>query len=397
MRDLWRAPRTGLESPVIRRLLRALRLDDLLALLFTGALLVLSTLFSVRFDYTIVRGVTFLVVYYAVMFASGRWLVRHPRLSPGQKRTLLAWVLLILVTFILIIPGRDLMLLEKPKYLLVALVPILLAWWQTPPHVDTLEPNTDKTSSAYQLLRDLGPFLVSQLCYLLLHDVVHHISPVDRDVWLISADRLLLGGDLTRWLEPVVGHWPTEWFSATYSLFLIFPMSMVLWFIARGEREALRHMLQALVLCNYVGYLGYLLVPAIGPMYTLSYDVPLVGGWFYQVKEALDELGRVPRDCFPSLHTSNTLVVLLIVRRYARPLLRIYLPLGASCIAATIYLRYHYTIDVVAGFMLGGGAFWAVPRLMHVWSDRLERWLGPETQTPATRRVGSAGDEFRGV
>jgi membrane-associated phospholipid phosphatase len=78
-------------------------------------------------------------------------------------------------------------------------------------------------------------------------------------------------------------------------------------------------------------------------------------------------MARVPRDCFPSLHTANTFLVMLLVWRQARKLAWLYIPLGSSCIAATIYLRYHYTIDVMAGLVLGGAVFVAVPWLSHAW------------------------------
>ncbi len=348
-------------SPM-RRFIGALRLDDLFALLFTSFLLVLSIREKPVFDFGVLRGVGFLLAWYGGFFAFGRWLARTPRLTSVQRKTMLAWLILLIGAFVFIIPGRDMMFLEKPKYLLVALLPLLLAWWLTNPAEEEGEPVPSATP-VYRVLRDFAPFLVSLGSYLLLHDLIHTISPVDRDDWLIAADEALFGEPLTLRLEPYVNIYLTEWFSMTYSLYLIFPLTLALYFVAKGQRRALLHLLQANVMCNYLGYLGYLAVPAIGPMYTLHYDVPLTGGWAWQVKQAMDELGRVPRDNFPSLHTANTLIVLLVVRRYAPRLGWFYYPLGAGCIAATIYLRYHYTVDVLAGFVLGASVYLLVPYL----------------------------------
>jgi membrane-associated phospholipid phosphatase len=349
--------------PLPVRLLRATRPEDLLALLFTGGLVVLGGVTSIPLPASL-RYFAGLILYYGLAFAAVRALRRSTRLSLAWRRGIVGSILLLLVLLTLVAPGE--LSLETVKNLAALAAPVVLAW--------AIPARAGGTWTAGSVLRDIAPFLVSDAAYLMLHDVVHRLSPIDRDAWLIAADRWLFRGDLTVWLEPFVRPWLTEWFSAAYSLFLFFPLTLALWFVARGERTPLRHLLLAVIMGNYLGYLGYLLVPAVGPMYTLAYEVPLRGGWFYQIKESMDQLARVPRDCFPSLHTANTFVVLLMVRRYARPLAWLYFPLGGSCIAATIYLRYHYTVDVAVGLLLGGGVTWAAPRLMAAWEVSVERW-----------------------
>jgi membrane-associated phospholipid phosphatase len=70
-----------------------------------------------------------------------------------------------------------------------------------------------------------------------------------------------------------------------------------------------------------------------------------------------------PRDCFPSGHTEIPLLTLWLARRYRRKLFLVYLPITAAMIFSTVYLRFHYVVDVLAGAALAGGIILAVKLL----------------------------------
>ena len=58
-------------------------------------------------------------------------------------------------------------------------------------------------------------------------------------------------------------------------------------------------------------------------------------------------------DVFPSLHTALTLYITAYLWRDGkRTAALICTPLTVGTIVATIYLRYHYGVDVLAGFLL---------------------------------------------
>ena len=66
----------------------------------------------------------------------------------------------------------------------------------------------------------------------------------------------------------------------------------------------------------------------------------------------LDRAEGITRDCFPSGHTELTLLVLYYARKFHRKTFWWLLPLGTGVIISTVYLRYHYVVDVVAGALL---------------------------------------------
>jgi len=70
------------------------------------------------------------------------------------------------------------------------------------------------------------------------------------------------------------------------------------------------------------------------------------------VRQLLDNAEGLTRDCFPSGHTELTLLVLYYSRKLHRKTFWRFLPFGIGIIVSTVYLRYHYAIDVAAGALL---------------------------------------------
>jgi membrane-associated phospholipid phosphatase len=157
---------------------------------------------------------------------------------------------------------------------------------------------------------------------------------------------------------------------------------------------------------TFLGLLGYLLVPAIGPMYTLRglYTIPLSQpiSIFNQQLEFMD-FARIHRDVFPSMHVAMSFLVWLYALRNCRALFWLLSPLILSLWVSTVYLRYHYLIDVVAGLFLAPASFllanWLFARcgdlalpvpIPAAWAAGIARLGLSQTGTAAepSRRVG---------
>ena len=99
-------------------------------------------------------------------------------------------------------------------------------------------------------------------------------------------------------------------------------------------------------------YIGYLVVPARGPRFLLKdlQHVPLQGLWlFHGMQSALDSLESAHYDCFPSGHTELTILAWWGSRMVSKRLFQVYFAYTPCIIFATVYLRYHYTVDLLAG------------------------------------------------
>jgi membrane-associated phospholipid phosphatase len=111
----------------------------------------------------------------------------------------------------------------------------------------------------------------------------------------------------------------------------------------------------------------YLFVPAIGPRFTLyefsQLSVELPGLYFTDylreiintgggiINPNMPAIDQINRDCMPSGHTMITIITIILSFRYKSKLKYPILIIGSSLIFSTVYLRYHYVIDVFAGFI----------------------------------------------
>ena len=200
----------------------------------------------------------------------------------------------------------------------------------------------------------LIPITFKELSYL-----IPRIHPRDFDAALAAIDYRVFGMHPTVWLERLT--WPpiTELFQLCYPTYYFLPIILgaVIW--RSGNSERYRFWVFVVAFGFYLSYLGYIAVPAIGPRFLpeilAAQTNPLTGLLFFQtVRDTLDRAEGLTRDCFPSGHTEMTLLALYYARRFHRKTFRFFLPLGTAIILSTVYLRYHYVVDVVAGGLLAG-------------------------------------------
>lgn len=162
-----------------------------------------------------------------------------------------------------------------------------------------------RKQSGFQVIRDWMPFILCILSYANLHHLIHLVNPVDRDDVLLRIDAWLFGTQPSLWLEPYVRPWLTTIMAQAYANFFLYPPLLATVLYLRDKRQAFRESLVSVVVCFYLGYVGYILVPAVGPVVTLrnAYTVPLETGYYGKNLLKMIAKGSIGRDCFPSLHT----------------------------------------------------------------------------------------------
>lgn len=199
------------------------------------------------------------------------------------------------------------------------------------------------------------------LLVLVTYDMLHAVSPRSWDwtidPWLRAADRALLGTDAARALEPVVHPALTAFLSACYLSYYVVPTVVGIAWWRAGRRTAFRELMAGELGLLFVGYLGYLLLPAQGPHvfvpsseWGVALDGNFAATWIRSRFAAHD--GLAPRDAFPSLHTANAVTLLLVTRRHDRRAFAWVVVPMLGLVAATVYLRFHWLVDVAAGALL---------------------------------------------
>lgn len=226
------------------------------------------------------------------------------------------------------------------------------------------------TTSALAVIRDFFPFFLGLLFYEALHDLTPLIRPHVMDAQLIAIDHRLFGVDVAAWLGQFATPTLTHLMIDCYLSYFFAPIALAVILYWRGQRAAFREYMVSLCVVTLLGYCGYLIVPAVGPYVFEAAQFPtrLPGGektHFFIAQ--IDSLKGVARDCFPSMHTAHTTVVLAFAWRHARRWFWLYLPIALGLYVSTMYLRMHYAVDVMAGLGVSALAVMLGPRLERWW------------------------------
>jgi len=200
-----------------------------------------------------------------------------------------------------------------------------------------------------------------------LEYIVHAVNPQDIDPVLIHIDYVIFGGHPTVMLEKIMQPLLTDLLQVAYTSYYLLPFTLGIVLLAKQREQEFDHALFMIMLCFYLSYAGYLLFPAIGPRFTLTHlQHGELRGFILTapIQELLNRLEGIKRDAFPSGHTGIALIVLFLAFKFERKLFWIFLPFVSALIFSTVYLRYHYVVDVLAGIgltaltLLCGGAYY---------------------------------------
>jgi hypothetical protein len=173
------------------------------------------------------------------------------------------------------------------------------------------------------------------------------------DETLYALDRALFQETPAVFCQSLTVPWLTDLLSACYLSFHIYLQLAVLHVLWRPLDAGVRFSIY-LFTTYAVGFLGYLLMPAMGPWkaFPQLFATPLTGGALTELNAWVVSRGSSVYDVFPSLHLLVTLVLLDHDWREVRRRFWIMLLPAVGLAFATIYLRYHYAVDLIAGGLL---------------------------------------------
>lgn len=222
-----------------------------------------------------------------------------------------------------------------------------------------------------------------------LYFMVHPIHPKDYDEILISIDRWLFGTDPThfflKYSHPIL----TEIFQTVYTSFYLLPIIVGIDLIKSQKNEEFEYSAFLIVYGFFLSYLGYFSVPAVGPRFTLhnyfNIDQELPGLFLTSYLREFVNIGEsipkgtinphelVQRDVFPSGHTQMTLLTMYASIKFNTKTKYFIIPTGILLIISTVYLRYHYVIDIIAGGLFMLLTLWTGKFIYKAWNKYTDR------------------------
>lgn len=257
----------------------------------------------------------------------------------------------------------------------MALVLVFKAW---------LKPQTWREDIRH-VLRDWVPFLLVVFIYENLHDVAGQVTTFDFAVSLNRWDIAIFGIEPTIWAQKLFNPIATDLFSISYGLYFALPLFIMILLSLWDMRFDVRRMALCLSLVFMMGFLGYVFLPASPPRYFIEHlytDPPRLFGLFLfnRLQGAWDGLSVISGGAFPSLHVGISTVALIYAYQYrnlnraCRILWYAYVPLVASLWFSTVYLRHHWVIDIVAGWLVAVIAYLLAGPMMNVWVTLRKRY-----------------------
>ena len=224
-------------------------------------------------------------------------------------------------------------------------------------------------------LRETLPFAFCISIYTNMHDMVHLVNPNDVDNKLIVLDDYILGFQPAIYLEQFISPELTDFMYFSYSSFLFYILLFTMYLYVRKNYHAFRETLVSVILTFYIGYIGYVIFPAVGPKFTMAhlFETSLSGSFItdrlsFLMDYEISEYTR--RDCFPSLHNGVIFLILLFAFKHQKTYALIFLPFAIALFISTLYLRYHYFIDMIAGFILATAMFYLGPIINNYWERK---------------------------
>lgn len=229
-----------------------------------------------------------------------------------------------------------------------------------------------------QTFRDWIPFILISFIYENLRDLTRFFYTHDIAGTLMAWDVKIFGVELTQWSQQFFHPLLTDYMAFAYALYFILPLFIMYLLSYRNQRTVLREVIMALSLTFLIGFLGYVFLPCSPPRFFLEaeYTQPtqLYGLYIFNALQGnWDRLSVIPHGAFPSLHVGISAIALIYAfrfrkaSRFDRVVYWIFVPLVVSLWLSTIYLRHHWFVDIIAGWLLAGFACWIAPILVGNW------------------------------
>ncbi|MFA5804341.1 MAG: phosphatase PAP2 family protein [Melioribacteraceae bacterium] len=213
--------------------------------------------------------------------------------------------------------------------------------------------------------------------------MIDPIRGIIYDDYLILIDRFIFRTDPTVELYKIANPYLTELLQIVYGTFYFLPVILGFDLMYQNKLKEFDFSAFIIVYGFCLSFIGYILVPAIGPRFTLHNfemsNIELPGLFITDFLREIVNSGEsipsgtinpamiVQRDAFPSGHTQMTLLVMFLSVKFGSKLKWFFIINGTLLIFATVYLRYHYVVDLIGGLFFMIFTLWSGEYIYNWW------------------------------
>jgi membrane-associated phospholipid phosphatase len=175
------------------------------------------------------------------------------------------------------------------------------------------------------------------------------------DDYLVRSDQWLFGVESSVALQTITIPVVTEIMMFAYTIYVPLIVIVAVFCYQKSGLAAGEDYMLNLILAYFVSFVGFLVFPIAGPLFHQpeDYAVPLNGWIFTYFGEWIRANAHYPGGNFPSPHCAAGTVMLVTLFRYNRNYFWVILPIIILLYISTVYGRYHFAMDGVAGIIVG--------------------------------------------
>ena len=231
-----------------------------------------------------------------------------------------------------------------------------------------LELKRQEKFSLLRLVRFWYPMLLILFVFKEIYVLVRPINPNDIDLALIKIDFWVFGANPTQWVFRFANPLLTEFLQIIYSLYYLVIPAYGIEVYMKKRYSDFNYSVFILFTGFYLAYILYLIFPAVGPRFFLhnfySIEAELPGFFLTDLLRVFLNFGEsipagvtnpqdyVQRDAMPSLHAVAAILLAYLAKKLKLKSFYFYLPYCILMLIATVYLRYHYVVDLIAGALV---------------------------------------------
>lgn len=173
------------------------------------------------------------------------------------------------------------------------------------------------------------------------------------DRYFVAADQWLFG------CQPslqFVKHYPQIWINELMNfgyMSYYFIIAATVFIALTKSKKSMEHTVFIILCSFFIYYITFIILPVVGPQFYFQPPDNAIPceGFFRSTMVALQEMGEKPTGAFPSSHVGICLICMYFIFKYSPKIFYILVPVAVILICSTVYLKAHYLIDIIGGFV----------------------------------------------
>lgn len=232
----------------------------------------------------------------------------------------------------------------------------------------------NELSSSGRAIRTIYPVVLIIFFYRALGPQLFVVFDKPFDPVIHQFEFNVFGMDPAFAIQKYIDIWLNELMSFGYfSFYLIIPFAIIIYILLK-KWKSLEKMILSIAVAYYLCFLLFIFFPVTGPGFYLDdiYYLPIIGPFFTPITKNIVSINGHYGASMPSSHCA---IAFIIAWRIGRDIKKLLIPaifITTLLCLSTVYGRFHYLTEALAGVIIGGLGVWISNRWQIRFAERKE-------------------------